>query len=941
MIPAVARAAPPAEAAAPAAAPLAQRQVNLDGDGAPERIRLSADGQLSVVSGRTGRVLAWKTLLGGDGGGPSRSGTIDVATGKHMDGHTVILALLHQGPSASSAGEALAAEWRRGRLVELWRGAVGPQGPDGEWTRYVEAGRHGLVRYAGRVGVSRCDGQTAYLYADRWDFAGAGRFRPVTQVVGIGPGAPVLAASRTAPPGARAGAEPVDFRALAASSQLGVSDAGELAAPSELEDGDATTAWVEGRADFGRGEFVTARATLDHEKVRAVRIVPGHSGSAGLFARYNRLKRVGLLVGRDHAYWVEFKDDPLRDPSGSFRDPYWVILPEPVEASCVSLVVSEVYFGERAGRKRRAGDTAVSDLAVLTTLDLEPGRAAPVLAARVARGGRAGDQAADVLARMNGSAAEAALLAEAQKPHRTPGQLLALRRALAALPAPASPGGGGASAAGAAELARGLAEPGVSDADAASFARALARIGRPSVPALAQVVGDRAVSVEGRARCAAALGTISGAAAHAALLAAAGNGPGPLRDAVVQALAARPPAELDALVAAARAASHETEAREADLWRAAGRMASGKDMPADAPARVVQALSARLGSATGYELKGRLIDAAGQLGGPLATAALVKAMARERGQPAQPPSITPAEAQRIALRRMTAEALGRSGGPAAAQALASAAHDPDPGVRNAAARALGEIDSPPAAGRTGPVATLGGILGTDTWPRVRRSAAESLGQRCTAHQASPSPALRRAVLSDPDIDVQTAALSALAGCGGPAVPPFLLVVLRDPHEPAALRGHAARLLGGLGDKRLTAPLTDQLDRQRQRAFSQQDAVDSGRRHRLRPGRPGRPRRPARPRARRARAGLPRHSGRGDRRARPPVRTAEPAAPGRAPPQHPAGGRGRGPDRRGPLPGRPAHDAAGAGPAPPVTQLGLGAPRLSCDSTNRSSVTPVL
>jgi len=513
---ALAIAAPPTTAPANAA-PVASARFDLDRDGAAEDLRIERDGMFAVVSGRTGGVLARKPLAASPGGRAAK-GAIDIATGAAVGGRVVILAVATWA-GAGGRGEALAAEWRGG-LHELWRGAVGPVGADGESTLYVEAGRYGLLRYSGRAGVARCDGRTAHLYAEKFDFApgGGGRFRAVDQMPRIPDDAPELVATRATPFAGAEAARPIDFRALAASSQSGAGGAGELVAPQEIDDRDPATAWVEGRSGFGRGEFVTARASLDGGMVRAIRIVPGHAGSARSFLQSNRLKRIGLLVGRERVFRVVFARDPAGQ--GGPGDPYWIALPEPIGADCVSVVVMEVYFGPAA---RGAGHTAIAELAVLTEMDLAPGGAAAQLAAQVAGGGRAGEQAARVLVRLGG-AAESALLAEVQRPGAAAEAIVRLRRVLADLPA------------GAAELAAGLAAADVHPADGERFAAALVAIGRPAIEPVAEILASRTGGDDGRGRAAQVLGGIRDPGALRALAAAAGSGSRQLRRAVAIAI---------------------------------------------------------------------------------------------------------------------------------------------------------------------------------------------------------------------------------------------------------------------------------------------------------------------------------------------------------------------------------------------------------------------
>jgi HEAT repeat protein len=764
------------------AAPLASQRFDLDRDGAAEQIRVERGG-LAVVNGRTGKVAGWKPLLGA----AIEAAEIQIASGAEVGGRVVILAVAKSG----GRGEALAVEWRRGALHELWRGEVGPQGPDGESTLYIEAGRHGLVRYSGRAGVVRCDGKTAHLHAEKFDF-GRGRFRSVDQVPRIPPDAPELVATRAPPAGVPAGAQPIDFRVVAASSQIGAAGPGDLVAPAEIEDGDPATAWVEGRTGFGRGEFVTAKASLDGGLVRAIRLIPGHAASARSFAQHNRLRKAGLLVGRERAFRVVFAQDPAR--AGAAAEPYWITLPEPVRADCVSLVVIDVFGGQ--GARSGSGDTAISELAVLTEMDLAPGGAAARLAAAVAAGGREGEQAVRVLVRLGG-AAEAALMAEAQKPRASPDSVLRVRRALAELPA------------GAAELARGLAAP-LHPADADRFSRALVAIGATAVEPLGEIVVERAVAAAGRARAAQALSRIADPSAQRVLARAAGSGPREVRRAVAQALGAR--GDLDALVELAAGAAQESEAREADLWRAVGLLLR-EHAPGASRTRAMAALAGRLASAEGYELRYRLLQAAGGLD----EASLVAKVAGVLSGRAA--AATPLErAQGIALRRVAAAALGRSRAPGAAEVLARAARDPDPGVREAAAEALGQSGS--ASGDE----ALAGQLAGDGWPRVRRAAAVALGSSC--RRPGPAAGLRRAALTDRDVEVRRAALSSLASCGAAGAVRFFLSVAGDRGAPVPVRTLALRLIGGSRDRAAVRPLAELVSAELERASGEEAAIEA-------------------------------------------------------------------------------------------------------------------
>src|SRR5690606_36686278 len=114
--------------------------------------------------------------------------------------------------------------------------------------------------------------------------------------------------------------------------------------------------------------------------------------------------------------------------------------------------------------------------------------------------------------------------------------------------------------------------------------------------------------------------------------------------AVALALGARPASSLPALVAAARAAGEESEGREADLWRAIGIMA--REAPAgEARAAAAAAIARRLASGRGYELRYRLIEAAGALGEP----AIKVAISHELTSPAACGATTLVAAEATAL----------------------------------------------------------------------------------------------------------------------------------------------------------------------------------------------------------------------------------------------------------------------------------------------------
>ncbi len=708
-------------------------------------------------------------------------------------------------------GVALLAAWRGGRLVELWRGPVGAQGAHGEYRVHLEATAQRIWRYQTRPEVRRCDGRAGYLFPEAWD----GQFRPIYNLPRVPADAPLIQAQRQ-PPAGVSGAPASSFRSRAASTQAGARDAGELAPPRELDDGDVTTVWRESLGGDGRGEFITFGSNIDAPRVAAIRIIPGDASSPTRFRRANRLRRAGLLIGAEVAYRVAWPDDPGRDPEAAAGAPYWLVLPQPVAASCVTLVIESVYPGDPpagAGRARAGGgETAIAELSVLTELDLTPGGSEAALVALVVAGEGPGRRAARLLAERGQAGAEATLAALAD-PARSAAEQLRLRRVLAKLGDPA----------GAGELVEGMAAVTTPDADRADFGAALAAMGTAAVPVLAALLVDAEAPDDARAAAVSALVAIAHDDADQALLAAAGAGPRPLRKQIAQALAVR--LGLDALLAAARATGPEASdkvgaeasdgtgaeasdeaGREADLWRALGYRA--RRAAAAERARAESALRARLADASGYELRYRLLAALA----PIASPAGLDELAAMLAAPASDP-------EQIALRRVAVDALAENPAPQARALLRTALADADPGLRRHAAEALGGRDD----ADDGTDRDLAARLDEDAWPRIRRAAAGALARRCDRSDAAAG-ALRRAVGGDRDPAVRRGALTALVSCHAPGVGKLLLEVADATAQPSEVRQRAITLLAVLGDTEHAAALAGLFEELRRRAWSDENAL---------------------------------------------------------------------------------------------------------------------
>lgn len=631
---------------------------------------------------------------------------------------------------------------------------LGGSGPDAEYTHEVAVVGGAIYRYQANGRVTRCDGAPPLLFAERLEGA---RLVPVavppTQVATTPPPTALTARRDSGP----APAPPMVYQARGASAQAGARDAGGLAIPRELDDGALDTAWREDlRASAGEGQFFTFVPRTAAAHARQLRVVPGR-------ARTRNRPRVLLVVHAGGALRVELPDG-ASEPSGAA---YTIDLPQPI-AGCLSVVLASTYGPPR-------GEAAIPELAVYAEGERAQGGHA-LLARVVADGGSGEVSAAAALAR-GGAAAVAAIDAELARTT----QAAARRRLVAALARIADP-------AAAASLVRAASEGWVADRDLVDVIASLARGNQ--VAALRDLAARDGLAIELRA---AAAGRIPPSPAGIeALLALAGRGPHPLRQAVIEALARAP---VDALLAAAPA--------HPDAWRALTRHARAQ--PASRAA-VVAAMRAALPTATDYERRYRLIDGLAAHGSPDDLAALAAQLA---ALPAAPAS--------AALRQVAIRAIAGAPRPAAHDLVGALVADGDPGVRLAALAVLGAL--PDDAARDGVVI---GALAGDRWPEVRRRAAAALGARC--QRPTPARALATAVARDRELEVRGDALAGLVQCRAPGTGALLARTWDDGAAPVGLRTRAIDLAVELGDRNLASALVARFARWRSEAISSTPAL---------------------------------------------------------------------------------------------------------------------
>lgn len=761
---------------------LAQIEEDVDGDGALDRVSVASTGEL-VIHGSRPTVLPLRPDLVRAAVAAKRVRavpTLVVTTTSPTDERTFVF--VRDGDN-----------WR-----ELTNERTGPVGEDGEYAIALAADETGVLRYQTRPGLRRCDGKPGYLFAEGWN---GKRFQRLSKIpANVTANSPVIAARAepSAPPA------PLLYQARTASHQTGAADAAALTVPTEISDGAATTFWREGfSGSAGEGQFFTFEPRTRDARANRIRIVPGNPTTARTMRAFNRPRRIAI-VGASRAWHIDLPDAAAA-PLGTA---YVADLPSPIDG-CVTIILESTYGPPN-------GTTAIAELAVFAEAERN-GDGEAALARAIGDGADGVNAAGRALAH-RGASAVAAIDQELQRAADAPTRHR-LARALIGIQDPAA----GPS------IARALTDGAVHERDVQQAVRALAAMGHSAH--LHQVVSRNDLALPTRVAAARAL------AGDDKLVGLAGQGPHPLRRAVVEAMSA---IAVPVLVAAARDAT--TPAAAGDLWRAVTRPALTATNAERADA--VTAMLAELSSASDYELRYRLVEGVATLGDATALEALQTQLsqlpqhhtrATRATRAAQ--DVRAAQATRAALGHVAARAIARHPRPDAATLLLWLVAKPDPGVRAEALSALGEIafhranaipgrklhSAVPRRGlsmvtevRDAPdrvqyeidraVATA---LASDRWPEVRRDAARAFSKRCAGPHFARH--LTRSVRRDPDLGVRRAALSALVECRAARTGELLATMWSDPKHPLALRRHAIDLSAVLKDRATSALLATAFD----------------------------------------------------------------------------------------------------------------------------------
>ncbi|HEX4450167.1 MAG TPA: HEAT repeat domain-containing protein [Kofleriaceae bacterium] len=638
---------------------------------------------------------------------------------------------------------------KHGAWKQVFRLPIGPANEDGDYGIAVALLPSGIHRYQTRPGLHRCDGKPALFFAEGWN--GTKFVRLASVATELDPDASTIAAT----PGATASPPPLLFHASIASREPGAGDVASLIVPSELDDGDPATAWLD--AGNAVGQFFTFDARIAAKASELVVI----AASKGKPAAPTEL----AIVGTNRSFRVTL---PALAPGAAAT----IELPQPI-GDCVSVVIDS------------PGPAAIAELDVYA--DGERAGGGEAMLAQAIAAGVDGTQAAERALATRGPAAVTAIEAELAKAT----DANAKARLVHALIANTDPSAGPA-------LANAARELRLRDSDLAALLESLGKHGQ--LQTLAELAATHELGEPARIAAVTAISAAPGD--HAALLIPlAGNGPPGLRRAVIHALSA---VSLDALIAAANAV--QAAPASGDLWRAItrrGLIGSSEHAPA------LAAELAALPAATDYERRYRLVDGIATLGDAAALAQLATVVH----------AITNG-AEHAALAQVAAHGLASAPRAEALPLVIELSRDPDPGVRLAALSAfVGDAWQGSDAAIDTALATA---LASDTWPEVRRHAAEVLGNRCA--RSAPARALATSVGRDPELDVRDAALVALVQCKAPGTAALLAMVWDDAKLPMPLRQRAVDLAANLGDVALGAKLVGKLASWRGAAIESADAL---------------------------------------------------------------------------------------------------------------------
>jgi hypothetical protein len=508
----------------------------------------------------------------------------------------------------------------------------------------------------------------------------------------------------------------------------------------ELTDGDPKTAWRELRPGAGQGEFVVMAAPKDVPIARLQFLTPAADPRASLVA-----PKTFYVVTPSTTFEITLPESAGSPPPAGGKA-YEVTFPQPIEASCVAIVLGDAYT-----RGLAHPDVALAEVVAYSEFDAA-GVSLDDVAARLSSD--RGAAAAQVLER-----AGAGALAAVEKAYPS---LDAHGKAFAVDVAASHD----SCAEAAPLLAHGLCE---AAGEAPRKAREKLERCPAAAPVLAARIRDDAAS---RTCLAPMLATLAPAFALAPLADAMAVSAetdrmsrAALRDAFGRALGAAPAGTLASFVGDV----HRPALARLEIMRAAGDRIGEAVAPSEATLEELWAASPPM--RVRYLALGPLA-ALGRAGDGAATARLIAA-ARDADWPVR------ARATELA-----------AGLPGSAGALLAGTRDPEPRVREAALAALAASPS------TDAVHAAAAALAGDKWSFVRARAVAVIDAGPSSEDANRALA---GVLTDPSATVRGGALTALGRHRGGTWKEAIRARLEDPDEDVEVRAAAAAALGGVCD----------------------------------------------------------------------------------------------------------------------------------------------
>ena len=511
--------------------------------------------------------------------------------------------------------------------------------------------------------------------------------------------------------------------------------------PASLVDGDAKTAWAEGRPSAGAGEFVLFRGAGDVPIARlTITIAAAVTNATGA------APKKFFLVTDARTYAVTMPQDAWLYPGSS----YDVVFPEPVRGSCMAVVLDEAY-----ARGQAHPDVTIAEVTAYSEFDA-PGTTLDAVAKALSGGGARADAAAGVLKRAKNGLDS---VLHAWSSLDAPGRALATDVAVTA-PCEAS----------APLLIRAMGD---ADREVARKGRGkLERCGKAAGPALVDALKEP--DFARRMLVAPLLATVAPGVALDPLADALGQGPpnvqAEVRGALARVVRTADAAKLAALVADPR----RGEAARIDLLRACG--ARVAEIRPQADAAIADLLRSPPSMRTRYLLLGPL--------GELARAGDADAASRF--------SAFLTSDSEWAVRARAAELASKTALPAVQAELVARLSDPEPRVREAALQSIAQQHFAVAAPK------VEAVLKRDAWTFVRAGAAGALASMPAT--AEIDGALASSLKEDAAPRVRTAALDALAAHHAVSFVGPVREKLADAHERADVRTAAAHALGEMCDQ---------------------------------------------------------------------------------------------------------------------------------------------